>query len=149
VHSIFGARVIALVASLLLSACGDNGGGVVGSYEIDTDAARGALEVEMLADVPPAEREKLLDDLMRSMRADIDLNRDQTFVSYFSADFQGQKRESTTKGTWEQEGNRVHFRVTQENGKKKDKPEVMTARYADGRLSITKENGMTLWLKRK
>jgi hypothetical protein len=160
----FGALGAALVAALLVSACGDKGGGggglfggggVAGSYELDVDAAKKAAEEatkkQMPEGLPPEAMEqarKMMDQMLNSMKMDFDVKADGTFAASMSMEMMGQKKDSSAKGTWKQSGDQVTFTTTEEDGKAKSPPDVKTATYKDGRLTVT-EGPMTIVLKKK
>jgi hypothetical protein len=146
-----GAVVAALVATLVLSACGDKdgggpfgSGGVVGHYTLDMDAVRKEAAKEP-KEKPGAE---VFLKMIEAMKFDFDVNGDNTFTARTSGEFMGQKQESVAKGTWKQAGDQVTFTTTEEDGVKKDPPETKVATYKDGRLSLI-EDRMPMVLKKK
>jgi hypothetical protein len=143
---------LGLATSFALAGCSKEGGGggvfaspVVGRYELDIDAVVAQAKEKAGAESMPPE---MVEGMLKNAKMDFEVKSDHTYVGSFTMDFMGQKKESTTKGTWKQDGNQVSFTETENDGKPSEKKETKVATYADGRLTLA-DDGITLVLRKK
>jgi hypothetical protein len=121
--------------------------GPAGTYELDRDALS-AMARNLAKDAPPeaAKMAEEAEKMLLGMRLSLRLEEDGTFSGRLESDAAG--FESSVRGTWTHRGATVTLTTTEEDGERRDPPDVKTATYADGRLTVTERPGQDLVLKR-
>ncbi len=163
--------VIALAMCLACFGCGGEGGGsggsggVAGVYVLDGDAMMPAIEKmigpmleaaqKMMEALPADERarqekdmevkmQERKDEMLKELTLEVHLNEDGSFVAK-------DKGKTRAMGTWSSTGSAITFTTTEENGKKKDPPEVINGAIDGGNIRFRPDKQMPfdLVLKRK
>jgi hypothetical protein len=104
-----------VLCALVLVGC--SGGGAAGTYEFDPVATK-SIEGGMPAGAP-----------LGQIKGQLVLESDGTFTMTF--DLAGK---TTNRGTWTQDGSKLTFTVTHEDGRKRDTPGKGAATLAKGRI---------------
>lgn len=148
-----------LVLAVALTGCGNDSGGssIVGTYSLDASAFLAQMQQmmekemgEMLAAMPEEQVEKMKAEMLeesRGTKVDMEIKADNTWTG--TAITKG--KTEVTSGTWSRDGDTIAFTSTHEDGKKKDKPDVMTGTIEGDSIRVRPDEDMPfdMVLKRK
>ena len=149
---------LAVISCAFLLGCGDDagsggGGGVAegpaGTYVLDA-AALEAAYVEMSQKMTEGmsgidiDMEKTLEGARETARKEAAEAQGMEAVLVPDGTFHvtGMGKGKSVKGTWKQEGDKIVFTVTEEDGEKQDPPEVRTGSYENGVIRVRPEADM-------
>jgi hypothetical protein len=156
--------VLALSICVVFTACGGEGGGegggggsmkptVVGTWQMDLDAVMAALNAEAEKNPEAGMMIKMLEPMLKSMKAEVKFDDDGTFTGTMTMKdpMSGEEKTQVGKGTWKLEGDKLSITTLEEDGKKKDTPDTEVATFEDGVIKIKGEEDapFSIVLKRK